>query len=356
MSIAAFTALEEFYKDHSSTSPVPANPADEEDWVFRGIADRADFACYMTSKYSLSDKSKIVISPMHFREFLAEVSDDGKEVKIIKKQGMFEHPLILKVLSTYLSCVDTIPGGIQRLQGKPFGALEIAVQAVERALTFYHTGQSTLDLTQSEHHFSYVNWGSQPVKNAAGEETGKLRHEEFHNTIRKLSDEKWKAILDGARSLMTTKRKPSKKAAEPREAEGEDEDDNGDDIIMSDPPEPVADSVSQSMLQMAGANDIRNNGNGDGNGDGNGKENEEGHGNGHDGESGEESDEEGTGDDGRMQEGGSDCDSDGTGRQGTGGDNGYSADEGDGNEEDVDGSGKAESGNAIVEQSDTEDE
>ncbi|KAK1221765.1 hypothetical protein PQX77_015421 [Marasmius sp. AFHP31] len=241
MSTAAFAALEDFFEKHSSTSSAPANPDNEEDW---------------------SDKSKVVVSPMHFREFLAEVSDDGKEVRIVTKQGMFEHPLILKVLGTYLSHVEAIPSGIQRLEGMPFGALEISIQAVERALTFYHTGQSTLDLTKAEHHFSYVNWGAQPVKNAAGEETGKLRHEEFHSTIRKLTDKKWKVILDGAREFITTKQtgkstKKNQKAADPEEADGEDDgdDDDDNDVVMSDPPEPVQviNSIMQSVLPVTGS-------------------------------------------------------------------------------------------------------
>ncbi|KAL0563267.1 hypothetical protein V5O48_018805 [Marasmius crinis-equi] len=312
MSTVTFAALEEFFESHSSTTPAPANPDDEPDWVFRSTTDRAKFARYMTSKYCLSDKHKAVVSPMHFCEFLAEISDNGKDTKIVSKQGMFKHLLILKVLGSYLSYVKAIPSGIQRLEGKPFGALEIAIQAVEWALTFYHTGESTLDLMSSDHHFSYINWGSQLVKDAVGEDTGKLCHKEFHSSIKKFFNEKWKVILKGARKYITTKctgkaTKKNQKAADPEEAREEEEDDD-DDIVMSDPPEPVTNGIVQTVLQVTGdSEDMAGEGNGvcnlnNANDDGDGRKDKE-EGSGHENvEGGDATVEENDGDDSNWDE------------------------------------------------------
>ncbi|KAL0056675.1 hypothetical protein AAF712_016718 [Marasmius tenuissimus] len=253
MSVIALKAVQDFLDEHSTTDPPPENPEDETGWVFRDEASRAEFAQYMTSKYPLSTQKGVVpVSPMHFRDFQGQISDDGSDPTILSKSGLFEHPLILRVLGVYFSYVDAIPEGIERKEEKPFGALELAVQAVERALKFYHSGNppSKDELAKKTNFFSYANWGAQLVTDWAGKTTNKLRANEFHKTIRNLPEVKWKAIVTGARGFMvgrriTQKKGRSKKRVSATNGDSDDSDDDNDDngdVVMSDPPLPLSDN------------------------------------------------------------------------------------------------------------------
>ncbi|KAJ8090026.1 hypothetical protein PM082_018605 [Marasmius tenuissimus] len=257
MSTAALTAVQEFINEHSTTAPPPQDPEEEEGWVFRDAQSRAEFAQYMTSKYPLAtQKGTVPVSPMHFREFQGQLSDDGSDPVIISKSGLFEHPLILRVLGVYFSYVDSIPEGIARLEEKPFGALELAIQAVERALVFLHSGNplSREELADKKNHFSYTNWGSKPVLDWTGKTTDKFRYNEFRSTIRSLPDAKWRTIVAGARELVIKKRavrkKGSTKKDKPTEEDDELSDEDGD-IIMSDPPIPAPENIAATVITGA---------------------------------------------------------------------------------------------------------
>ncbi|KAL0059734.1 hypothetical protein AAF712_013491 [Marasmius tenuissimus] len=236
MSTVALKAVQDFFEEHSTTTAPPENPEDETGWVFRDATSRAEFAQYMTSKYPLTTQKGVApVSPMHFRDFQGQISDDGGDPTIVLKSGLFEHPLILRVLGMYFSYVDAIPAGIKRLEEKPFGALELAVQAVERALKFYYSGNppSKDELNKKTNHFSYANWGAEPVLDWAGKKSDKLRANEFRSTIRNLSDIKWKAIVTGAREFTVDRRITQKKGKSEKEKAAakddlSDDDDGGD--------------------------------------------------------------------------------------------------------------------------------
>ncbi|KAL0060245.1 hypothetical protein AAF712_012955 [Marasmius tenuissimus] len=250
MSTIAVTAVQEFFDEHSTTSPPPEDPDAEEGWIFRDEKSRAEYAQYMTSKYPLAtQKGTVPVSPMHFREFQGQLGGNASDPVIISKSGLFEHPLILRVLGVYFSCIELIPEGIERREEKPFGALELAIQSVERALTLFHTGHppSREELASKKNHFSYANWGAQPVLDWAGKKTEKSRYNEFRSTIRSLGDAKWKAIVAGAREFVVKKRTVRKRGASRKEKpvkDGGDELSNDDgDIIMSDLPDPIPESI-----------------------------------------------------------------------------------------------------------------
>ncbi|KAK7029507.1 hypothetical protein VNI00_014540 [Paramarasmius palmivorus] len=243
LATGATDIVQDYIKAHWTTRPPPQDEDEETEWVFRTEGDVAEWAKYMTRKFSIPP-STVQLSPMHFADF--EV--DGDTGEVLLRQGMFQHELLLRTLAIYFAHVDSIPQNIKRYDidddGKPrypFGALEMSIQALERALTLFHTGKLV-----PCGDFSYLNWGAIGVLDSRGNTTKFLRHDEFHSTIKRLTADRWKAIIEGAKQYMKPKRgatpsKPAKKRSLPKEEVDEDSGDGDDelDIMMSDPPEPL---------------------------------------------------------------------------------------------------------------------
>ncbi|KAK7035431.1 hypothetical protein VNI00_011962 [Paramarasmius palmivorus] len=249
----AIENVHEFIKAHWTSLPPLATGEEESEWVFRSEDDVADWAQYMTKRYSVPG-SGLPLSPMHFANFHA----DDVTGTVLLKQGLFQHELVLHTFAIYLSHVDAIPPEKRPREVKkdgspkfPFGMLELSIQAVERALTFFHSGRYVPPGQHDE--FSYLRWGQLPVKDFHGEKTKYLKHNEFSKTIKDMGADRWQVIIDGARQYMKQKwraaAKPqSKKRREKEDAENDESDgDEEMDIVMSDPLEPIRESLDQLL-------------------------------------------------------------------------------------------------------------
>ncbi|KAK1235838.1 hypothetical protein PQX77_000928 [Marasmius sp. AFHP31] len=226
LGIGALTIVKSFIEEHWSDSPQPFNPEEELDWVFRSEDDIAKWATWQTQKFSLGNGPQL--SPFLFDIFVGD-----EEGRVIEKKGMFENELILRVLALYLTHVDSIPPNIKRLEGFPFGALELSIQAVERALVAYVTGNVMV-----AGDFSYDDWGKKPAFDSKGRQ--KVKATEFRKTIESLRKEKQDAIINGARLYVKTKGRSARARRQNIPPEDLEEDVGSDsDVMMSDPPEPA---------------------------------------------------------------------------------------------------------------------
>ncbi|KAL0065717.1 hypothetical protein AAF712_007200 [Marasmius tenuissimus] len=232
----ALAIVEAFIKEHWSDSPRPSNPEEELEWVFRSEDDIAEWATWQTQKFSLGNGPQL--SPFLFDIFVGD-----EEGNMIEKKGMFENELILHVLALYLTHVDSTPPNIKRLEGFPFGALELSIQATERALVAYVTG--TVIVSGD---FSYDDWGKKPAFDSKGRQ--KVKATEFCRTIESLRKEKQDAIINGARLYVKTKGRSARARRQNVPPENLEEDvGSNSDVMMSDPlyfasPEPATIEVA----------------------------------------------------------------------------------------------------------------
>ncbi|KAK7054547.1 hypothetical protein VNI00_003745 [Paramarasmius palmivorus] len=235
----AINIVTAFIKEHWSASPPPLDPDEEIDWVFRNTVDVAMWASWQTRKFSVENGPQL--SSFLFAYFVAN-EDTGK---VLERKGMFENELLLRVLAIYYTHVDSIPSNIKRLDGYPFGILELAIQALERALTFYHSGELVIPPKEDGGEFSYSRWGGLPAPDSKGRP--KLKANEFHKTIQSLPAAKWESIIAGARRYVRTKRGKEKKSSKKERDDGNKSGEESDDgVMMSDPPEPLVDPVPVS--------------------------------------------------------------------------------------------------------------
>ncbi|KAJ8096278.1 hypothetical protein PM082_011433 [Marasmius tenuissimus] len=186
----ALAVVESFIKQHWSDLPAPADPDEEIGWVFRNEEDVASWAAWQTMRFSVGSGPQL--SPVLFATFVAD-----EEGNVLKKKGMFKNELILRVLALYFAHVETILPN-KWISSFPFGALELAIQAVERALVSYLTGRPAISGS-----FLYEDWGKKPVPDSKGWE--KLKAMEFRKTIESLSEEKQQAIIAGAPAFVKAK-------------------------------------------------------------------------------------------------------------------------------------------------------
>ncbi|KAJ8089844.1 hypothetical protein PM082_018420 [Marasmius tenuissimus] len=221
----ALAVVESFIKQQWSDLPAPADPDEEIEWVFRNKEDVASWAAWQTTRFSVGSGPQL--SPVLFATFVAD-----EKGNVLEKEGMFENELILRVLAVYFAHVKTIPPN-KRLGGFPLGALELAIQAVERALVSYMTGRPAISGS-----FLYEEWGKKPVPDSKGRE--KLKAMEFRNTIESLGEEKQQAIIMGARAFIKAKGRISPKDRRQAAEQEKEESGSESDVLMSDPPEPAA--------------------------------------------------------------------------------------------------------------------
>ncbi|KAJ3519350.1 hypothetical protein NMY22_g13247 [Coprinellus aureogranulatus] len=123
--------------------------------------------------------------------------------------GLLMAPLLLKVFAVHYEFL--IGNGLQEEVWckRPYGALILAVQAVQRALEFSLSG--TLVIPNSKPgYFSYENWGDRPfhAADASGETVRKVtrRASVLLPTLKNLKDNKWEKIIKEARVFCRPKR------------------------------------------------------------------------------------------------------------------------------------------------------
>ncbi|KAL0573211.1 hypothetical protein V5O48_008749 [Marasmius crinis-equi] len=235
----AVNIVTKFIQENWSNSPPPLNPDDEDQWVFRSEADVAEWAQWQTTKFVVDKGPRL--SPFHFADFMG----NPETGEVTERKGMFENDLLLQVMAIYYAHVNALPP-TTRMSGYPAGILELAIQALhhsneqsqlERALTCYTSGNVP---SRPAKEFSHTAWGNQEAVDCKG--VVKHKDNEFRKTIKTLSAAKWDVIKTKALAYVKPKRGtklPRKKKGEVSMEIGEAPGDSDDDVMMSDPPEPL---------------------------------------------------------------------------------------------------------------------
>ncbi|KAJ7703752.1 hypothetical protein B0H16DRAFT_1747884 [Mycena metata] len=113
----------------------------------------------------------------------------------VDKKGFFLSHLIVYVFAGHLASLALIPGSYGRLEAKPIGALLLSVQAVQRALQFFKTGEY-INRGKTADHFSIDNWGDTKV--AVGSNKTKLvrRATKFMATVQGWDPDRWNELIE----------------------------------------------------------------------------------------------------------------------------------------------------------------
>ncbi|KAJ3506183.1 hypothetical protein NMY22_g17334 [Coprinellus aureogranulatus] len=119
--------------------------------------------------------------------------------------GILRGRLVLKVLGKHLSIVGSVLNDNQ-IEKRPYGALCLSIQAVQRALEYTISGKMVIPATRdSSGFFSQDNWGDPTVEqeDADGQvHTIKQRRATlFLATMRAAPDSEWEKIINGAKAL-----------------------------------------------------------------------------------------------------------------------------------------------------------
>ncbi|KAJ7478444.1 hypothetical protein FB451DRAFT_184415 [Mycena latifolia] len=152
------------------------------------------------------------------------------------KKGFLQSQLICYTYAYHRSCVAAIPGSYPRLKAPPVGALLLSMQAVERALQFWRTGEH-INPHNSASHFSIENWGdhADPNDKRTSERT-LIRHAtKYLPTVKNWPTERWDELNAAAAEFIdlgNRKRGASSRSAS--DASGDDLVPEEDVIIVSD--------------------------------------------------------------------------------------------------------------------------
>ncbi|KAJ6530318.1 hypothetical protein B0H19DRAFT_482569 [Mycena capillaripes] len=138
--------------------------------------------------------------------------------------------MILHAFSSHLAALETIPGGYERLEAKPEGALLLAVEAVERELGFWTTGDY-VNPGGPANYFSEDNWGDTTtvVQTSQGKKKKLVRRAtKYLSSVQKWDDTHWKTVIEDAKQYIEV---PSRKRGQTASRSGSEV---GDDRILSD--------------------------------------------------------------------------------------------------------------------------
>ncbi|KAJ7367075.1 hypothetical protein DFH08DRAFT_929746 [Mycena albidolilacea] len=153
------------------------------------------------------------------------------------KEGFFLSYNILYTFAHHLNELDTIPAKYERSMARPVGALLLAVQAVERNLGFWKTGQYVVP-KGSDWFFSCDNWSDiRQTDPKTGNTLITRRATKYLSTIEKWTAERWDQQLDEAAVWKERKRQkklPCSAASSEVEEVIEIIDDDEDDVVVSD--------------------------------------------------------------------------------------------------------------------------
>ncbi|KAL0567843.1 hypothetical protein V5O48_014155 [Marasmius crinis-equi] len=168
------------------------------------------------------------LSPFHFADFMG----NPETGEVTERKGMFENDLLLQVMAIYYAHVNALPP-TTCMSGYPAGILELAIQALERALTCYTSGNVP---SRPAKEFSHTAWGNQEAIDCKG--VVKHKDNKFCKTIKTLSAAKWDVIKTKALAYVKPKqgtKLPRKKKGEVsmeiREAPG----DSDNDVMIPEP-------------------------------------------------------------------------------------------------------------------------
>ncbi|CAK5280855.1 unnamed protein product [Mycena citricolor] len=144
-------------------------------------------------------------TPKEIAEFVAamlEMEDDGTYAfhweTYGEKKGLFMNYLILATFSYHLTILDAVPSQCQ-FGAHPYGAVLLAVQAVQRMLNCYKTGLFVVPNGKDpEQQFSADNYADKKVRRE-GRVVLDRRGTKYLHTIQAWSNAKWERFLAGAR-------------------------------------------------------------------------------------------------------------------------------------------------------------
>ncbi|KAJ7312722.1 hypothetical protein DFH08DRAFT_1087533 [Mycena albidolilacea] len=189
----------------------------------KGIAEFCEFAL---TEHKPGNKKKSTMA-FHWRTY-----GDGTN-----KEGFFLSYNILYTFAHHLNELDNIPVKYERSMARPVGALLLAVQAVERNLGFWKTGQYVVP-KGSDWFFSCDNWSDIRQTDPKTGNTLITRHAtKYLSTIKKWTAERWDQQLDEAAVWKERKRQkklPCSAASSEVEEVIEIIDDDEDDVVVSD--------------------------------------------------------------------------------------------------------------------------
>ncbi|KAJ7687490.1 hypothetical protein B0H17DRAFT_1136218 [Mycena rosella] len=125
-------------------------------------------------------------SPFHWKKW-------GKGVR---KVGLFEGDLILYTFATHLAAIATIPSKYPCADppNPPVGAIILCIQAVERALRAWRTGELMLSSKPIDY-FSKDHWAD-TTKQRNGKDVKDRRATKYVSTLRDFDDDQWHAIYE----------------------------------------------------------------------------------------------------------------------------------------------------------------
>ncbi|PPQ76306.1 hypothetical protein CVT26_009734 [Gymnopilus dilepis] len=152
--------------------------------------------------------SKDVVSPI--RPFIWKSNDDwdGRTDTIPPtKEGIFEGCMVAKVLAEHIAVMGTVKIDGFVPVARPYGALQLAILAVLRALFCSVTGE--LIDSGKDCHFSKDNWGDYEIPSGKPNTKGKIvrRGTLFKPRILDLKDEEWASIITTATASVGKKKK-----------------------------------------------------------------------------------------------------------------------------------------------------
>ncbi|KAJ7689346.1 hypothetical protein B0H17DRAFT_1202456 [Mycena rosella] len=195
----------------------PPDEAEDDDPFF-DLKTPAGVAAFVEWALQVVDHT----SPFHWRKWR----------KGVRKEGLFEGDLIVYTFAAHLTAVDSIPVKYQfdpeEAPTPPIGAMILCIQAVERALRAWSTGELVLS-SKPIHHFSKDHWGD-TTKQRNGKDVKDKRATKYVGTLRSLDDGQWYAIHEAALRWVEPKKRSGSSRSSSMDASmvelESDEDDN----------------------------------------------------------------------------------------------------------------------------------
>ncbi|KAJ7115097.1 hypothetical protein C8R43DRAFT_1242445 [Mycena crocata] len=111
----------------------------------------------------------------------------------IEKKGFLQTELIAYTYAYHLGWLAAIPGGYKKLEARPVGALLLCVQAVQRALQFWRSGEYVHNPKDKKQHFSIDNWGDWIERKPTGDLTHR-RATKFLSSVKMWEADQWDTL------------------------------------------------------------------------------------------------------------------------------------------------------------------
>ncbi|KAJ7861946.1 hypothetical protein B0H13DRAFT_2671772 [Mycena leptocephala] len=174
------------------TSFLTEDPAFNRDGSFN-YTTREGIAAFV--EYCLQEENHT--APYHWREW-----NNG-----VQKEGLFENDVILWTLAHHVMIMVPLPLDVYADSDyqHPIGALILCIQAVERALRAWSTGEFVMS-SKSADHFSKDHYAD-TIKMVKGLQKKHKRSGKYVPTIRNFNDKQWESIFEITEAWVDRKKK-----------------------------------------------------------------------------------------------------------------------------------------------------